>query len=255
MGFFTFSELTRDALRGLTEALVVLPLGATEQHGDHLPVSTDAAIVTAIAKRSCAIAGEEVDVLLAATVPVGISGHHLAFGGTLTLSASTYVEVLCDLVTGLRVQGFSRVLFVNGHGGNDSAMRLAVERLAISADITQTAAGLSYWNLLPRDLCNGATFPMPGHAGRFETSLMMALGTDLVELDRALPTAETLPIASNEIAGLHAPRLADWWASGGCTDGIAGADVDLGEAILEGVSREVARVIVAHLAQIDGREQ
>lgn len=239
-----FDELTRRQLRERTGDLVVIPLGATEQHGDHLPVMTDAAIVTAIAERGCAAAGE--GVLLAPTVRIGISGHHLPFGGTLTVGASAYLDALVDLVEGLRRQGFARTLFVNGHGGNDAAMRVAVERLALTAQPHESSAAVSYWHLLDRALPGWApAFPAPGHAGAFETSIMLALRPDLVQAEhnREEPAQ---PLATREVAGLAHPRPGDWLASGGRTDGIR-PDAELGARLLDALGLAFGELLTTHL--------
>lgn len=244
---YRFGESTRAELRARVDDLVVLPLGATEQHGDHLPTMTDVAVVTAIAERACAAVGT--GVLLAPTLPVGISGHHLPFGGTLSVGASAYIELLVDLVTALRRQGFSRVLFVNGHGGNDSAMRVALERLAIDAGPGHSAAGLSYWDLVPAAFGVGwdPGFPVPGHAGAFETGAMLALRPELVRMERSTGDG-VFPLATEAVTGLIHPRLWDWAASDGRTDAVApGA----GEATLDALAMALANVIRDHRSRLD----
>lgn len=239
-----FDELTRRQLRERIGDLVVVPLGATEQHGDHLPVMTDAAIVTAIAERACAAVGA--GLLLAPTVRIGISGHHLPFGGTLTVGSSAYIDSLVDLGEGLRRQGFARVLFVNGHGGNDAAMRVAVERLALTAAPHESAAAVSYWHLLDRAMPDwDPEFPVPGHAGAFETSIMLALRPDLVQAEHNLPEP-ALPLATREIAGLAHPRPGDWLASGGRTDGVR-PDPELGARLLDALGAAFAAILTTHL--------
>lgn len=238
-----FDELSRAQLRDRVGDLVVVPLGATEQHGDHLPVMTDAAIVTAIAERACGAVG---GVLLAPTIRIGISGHHLPFGGTLTNGHAAYIDSLVDLVDGLRRQGFTRTLFVNGHGGNDAAMRVAVERLALTASPQESAAAVSYWHLLDRAMPDWAPpFPVPGHAGAMETSMMLALRPDLVQLDRN-EEQPAQPLATREIAGLAHPRPGDWASSGGRTDGIR-PDAELGAQLLDALGRALTDVLAQHL--------
>jgi creatinine amidohydrolase len=248
-----FAELTRLRLRERTASLVVIPLAATEQHGDHLPVMTDSAIVTAIARRASEIAGESVDVTLTPTVTVGVSGHHLPFGGTLSVTSDTFIRMLVDTVTALRAQGFGRVLFINGHGGNDSSMRVAIERLALTAKEGQSAAGLSYWNVLDRALRPKPDYPVPGHAGAFETSMMLALHPELVHLDQAPDDQGPFPLATLEVLGIADSRPADWKASDGRTDGPAAATRELGESALESIAHEIAALVVTHVTLLDTR--
>lgn len=252
-GFEMFAELTRTRLRARTGSLVVIPLAATEQHGDHLPVITDSAIVTAIARRTCEIAGESIDVTLTPTVTVGISGHHLPFGGTLSVTSDTFIRMLVDTVTALRAQGFERVFFVNGHGGNDSSMKVAIERLALTAGERQSAAGLSYWTVIDRALQPKPEFPTPGHAGAFETSIMLALHPELVHLDEAPADQGPFPLATNDILGVADSRPADWRASDGRTDGPAAATPEFGQVALESIAREIAALAVAHVTLLDER--
>lgn len=249
MSVSVFDELTRVELRKRTGDLVVIPLGATEQHGDALPVMTDAAIVTELAARAASIAGVTIDVLLAPTVRVGVSPHHVRFGGTLTLSATTFIAVLVDLVTGLRAQGFRRTLFVNGHGGNDSSMRVAVEMLAASAAPGESAAGLSYWTLAD---AGASGFPVPGHAGGFETSAMLAVRPDLV---RILPDGpiDIRPLATDVVDGVHDVRPDVWAESDGVTDNAAGANPAAGEEAITAIAHRIADAMVDQVRQLDDR--
>lgn len=250
MSAHLFDELTRGQLRDRTGHLVVIPLGATEQHGDALPVMTDATIVTHLAREAARLAGEQIDVLVAPTVQVGISLHHLPFGGTLTLSSETFIRVLVDLVTGLRAQGFSRTLFLNGHGGNDSAMRVAVERLAAEAAPGQSSTGLSYW--AAADALEGGDYPVPGHAGGFETSAMLALRPELVG-PVAAGRARTQPLATDLIPAIHDVRPDVWKESGGVTDDAAGASADAGAAALGRLAHGLATLIVDQVRRLDDR--
>lgn len=247
-----FRELTRVQLRERATSLVVIPLAATEQHGDHLPVMTDAAIVTAIAERASEIAGASIDITLAPTLAIGVSGHHLPFGGTLSVTSDTFISQLVDTVGALRAQGFSRAFFVNGHGGNDASMRVAVERLALTATEGESAAGLSYWSVADRVL-GSVGFPVPGHAGAFETSLMLHLAPHLVHLDRAAPEQGPFPLATNEIPGIADSRPADWLASDGRTDGPALASAEFGAKALEAIANEIAALLARHVSLLNER--
>lgn len=252
-GFARFAELTRVRLRQRTGSLVVIPIAATEQHGDHLPATTDSAIVTALAVRACEIAGESIEVTLTPTITVGVSGHHLPFGGTLSVTSDTFIRTLVDIVTALRAQGFGRVLFVNGHGGNDASMRVATERLALTALEGQSVAGLSYWHLLGAALQVMPEFPVPGHAGAFETSIMLALHPELVHLDEAPGDQGPFPLATNELPGIADSRPADWRSSDGRTDGPAAATREFGEHAAESIAARIAQLAIAHVRLLDER--
>src|SRR6185295_15110394 len=107
-------------------AVMVLPLGATEQHGPHLGVSTDATIATAIAEGVERALPE--DVLLCPTLSVGSSHHHLGFGA-LSIAPETYARVLADLVDCLQRWGAQRIVLLNGHGGNIVPTKQALAEL------------------------------------------------------------------------------------------------------------------------------
>ena len=104
---------------------VVVALGATEQHGRHLPLATDALLGDHLA---CLLA-ERLDAFLGPTLRVGCSEHHLGFAGTLSLSESTFHAVVADLVRSLLSGGFRRIVLVSTHGGNFAPLATAVAKL------------------------------------------------------------------------------------------------------------------------------
>ena len=122
-----WDALTREEIAALApEALLVLPVGSTEQHGPHLATGTDALIATAIAERAAAAAASPPTILLAPTLAYGASAHHLPFGGTLSLDVATFQLVLRDLLASAASAGVGRVFVLNGHGGNAAACAIAV---------------------------------------------------------------------------------------------------------------------------------
>src|SRR5690349_5291821 len=134
-------ELTRDEARAVAaETLVILPVGATEQHGPHLPVGVDSYTVTHIARAAATSAASHIPLLVTPTLPFGSSHHHLPFGGTLSLSTETYYRVLVDLLESLIVGGFRRIFVLNGHGGNNELIQLAVRDLALKHSAHLAAA-------------------------------------------------------------------------------------------------------------------
>src|SRR5262249_35095168 len=109
------NELTRGDLNRIApEAVVVLPVGATEQHGPPLRVGTDTLAVEAVARGAVAALAERLPVVMAPVLPYGSSHHHLPFGGTMSLATETYYAVIRDLVESLITSQFRRVMIVNG---------------------------------------------------------------------------------------------------------------------------------------------
>jgi creatinine amidohydrolase len=244
-----FEARTRDELAALApDATVVVPLGSTEQHGHHLPVCVDTALVEAIARRAGAIACEQVPTLVTPTLAVGFAEHHVPFGGTISLTGATYVAVLTDIGASLARQGFRRLVFLNGHGGNDAALKHVLDRLATERRVDAHLAGASYWELARGALAELGLAPglVPGHAGHFEISLMLALAPGLVRLDlRPTDDVPATPIGTPEPGGARVHRPGRWEASDGRTDDARRASAELGARVLEDVALHVADFVVA----------
>jgi creatinine amidohydrolase len=233
MSVHVWADETRDGLaRLLPDAVVVLPIGATEQHGPHLPTRTDALVVERVAARAAHAASDEhgIDVVLAPTLPFGASDHHLRYGGTLSLGPATLLAVLDDLIGSIETDGGRRLLIVNGHGGNRGAMRAAAA--AADARETITVAALDYWDTTP-----GVA---PGHAGAVETSFVLALERDLV-VD-PLPARAEPPVLPPISAGTYHGGWV-WDSIDGFTDSPAGADADRGADELDRIVAGLANVI------------
>ena len=243
-----FAEMPRRAISEIApDATVVLPLGSTEQHGRHLPVSVDTSVVTALAEAAVEQAGHEVPILLLPTLPFGFAHHHLPLGGTVSLRSTTYIDVLVDIVTGLVGQGFRSVVLLNGHGGNEAAMRVAIDRLTYEDGLELQIAAASYWSIAAEAIAALALDAslIPGHAGHFETSLMLAISPELVRLaDRPSDDVVRQPISSAgaEPGVVRRPGL--WERSDGRTDDAAHASATVGEQALATMSTDIADYLV-----------
>lgn len=111
---------------------IVVPIGSTEQHGPTGLIGTDAICPEVIAKA----AGDEADILVAPTFSVGCAQHHMAFKGSMTLRPSTMIATIVDWVTSLRRHGFTRIYFLNGHGGNIATIDAAFSEIYADASLS-----------------------------------------------------------------------------------------------------------------------
>lgn len=172
----TWSEL-RDVDRD--RMVVVVPVGATEQHGPHLPLDTDSYLCTQVVEAAAQRVHPE-PVLVAPTLRLGVSEHHISFPGTLTLSSGTFLAAVKELCDSLARHEFRRQLIVNGHGGNSALIAQAVQDVGWRDGVR--AVTLQYWDLASEVIDEIRESPPGGmgHACEFETSLMLHLRPDSV---------------------------------------------------------------------------
>ncbi len=185
MDQFTLSEQTHGFISSQQWEVAVLPFGATEPHNYHLPYGTDNYQVEAIGSRACAHATKRGGkVLLLPAMPFGVNTNYMHVKGSLALSMTptTLLKVLADLVDALERQGLRKLVLLNGHGGNElkPLMRELHHR-------TKMFLSLCDWFRMAADEYP-KIFEHPGeHADEVETSLMMELRPDLVQMEKARP--------------------------------------------------------------------
>jgi mycofactocin precursor peptide peptidase len=183
---FTLSTAHWPEVEAGPRRLLVVPVGSLEQHGAHLPLDTDTRIATAVASRACS--GRS-SVGLAPPIAIGASGEHADFPGTLSIGTVALSTLLVELGRHASLH-WPAVLLVNGHGGNVTAIRDALKRLA------DEGRRCHVWHvgLRPGMLASGEALKPDAHAGRVETSIMLALAPDDVRLDAAA-AGDTRPLA------------------------------------------------------------
>lgn len=195
-------------------AILAIPVGSTEQHGPHLPLSTDTDLASELCGR---LARNRPDVVVAPPVAYGSSGEHEGFPGTLSIGAQALELLLVELGRSASLT-FSRMLLVSAHGGNAEAVRRAARRLrAESRDVRAFMPG---WE-------------GDSHAGRVETSLQLAMFPDRVELARAeagdtRPLAELMPLLRRSSVRAVSPN--------GVLGDPAGASAAEGAALLDALA-------------------
>jgi creatinine amidohydrolase len=177
--------------------VLALPVGSLEQHGPHLPLDTDTRIAVGLVD---ALARRQPDVMAAPPLAYGASGEHAAFAGTLLINHQVLSDLIVELVRSARVS-FRGVVIVSAHGGNAEGLARAEARCRADGD------EVVFWGIT-----NAGS---DAHAGRTETSLMLAIDPDAVRLDRAaagctepieallprLRTEGVRPISSNGVLG------------------------------------------------------
>lgn len=237
MTTYRWAELTREEIsRHAITAVTVLPVASIEQHGPHLATITDTALLGEVIARACAVIGAEVDVLLAPTQPYGLSDHHIPFGGTLSLSSATFHAVLRDLLRSLAQAGCTRTLLINGHGGNAAICSVAAADAAREENMVVATA--SYWELITPPAEMAGLFP--GHAGEFETSLLLAIDPSLVRLDSTRKSPGSLAPA---LRGLQVSSPGLWQDIDGFTDDPRAANGATGDVLLSRCAEGLAQAI------------
>jgi creatinine amidohydrolase len=249
------ADMTRDELRHRSGDVLVIPLGSTEQHGPHLPLGTDAVLASDVAEAAAVEAGERLDVVLAPTLSYGVSPHHV-FAGAASVQADTYQRLLHDLVRSLADTGFSRVFLLNGHGGNHDSMGVVAKSAALDPGVS--VAACSYWETVG-DTPTAAGLDardVPGHAGVFETSLVLALRPELVAVERAPRSRPDPPPvwAARPCPGVDVQLPGEWPRVDGWSDPSHQADASVGREMFRRVVEQVAQGIEHFAALTGGRE-
>ena len=232
-------------------SLAILPLGATEQHGPHLPAETDWIIAEAMAARTAA-ALPDVACEALPVERVGYSPEHLAWPETRSLPAAEAIERWVGIGAALAARGQRRLLLLNAHGGNAPLLTIVVTELRHRHGLLAVATSWTRHGDPARHV--GAAEKAHGiHAGRIETSVMLALRPDLVRMDRATawPSLQGEHERRHALLRAYGPHAHGWLMGdlhpSGAVGNAAAATAEEGEALIadavEGLvrlAREVA---------------
>lgn len=179
----------------------LLPIGATEQHLEHLAMEHDWRSTTLIARRVAERFTP--NVLTASACAVGISEHHMSHPGTLTLRPGTFLAVLADLIQSLVRAGFKNIIVLNGHGGNIDPVTAVWDQFL--REFRVNLQFLSYWTVLndddAREFLTGGPDALPGHAQEFETSFAFAEFPENVRTDAISDQSDRQPALANAEKG------------------------------------------------------
>ncbi len=193
-----WSRLKAAELRALAvqDAIVLVPVGSTEQHGPHLPVEVDALLAGEVALRAARRVAARTSIVVTPTVWTGLAEHHMPFGGTFTLDYPTFFALLRCICLSASRHGFRRLFLLNGHGGNMTALDVAVIELSVQLRLPIIAG--TYWMLAEKAFAEILeTQPNVLHACEAETSMLLALDPKLVDMSL--------------VEGIGAPPGSDFW--------------------------------------------
>ena len=230
-------------------AVAILPIGAVEQHGPHLPFSVDRDLALAVLTRALPLIASDLTVLALPVQAIGKSTEHEAWAGTLSLTGETLLRVLHDIAASVHRAGISRLLIVNGHGGNRAILDLACRDLR--AEFGLITAHVAWDELADAEDVVGEAEARNGlHAGDVETSAMLAAYPERVRMDRAesFGSAHVKWHRDHPELGLGMAPLRPGWLMGdlnpkGAVGNAVAATAEKGEMLLDTAARKLARLV------------
>ena len=242
---------------GLVERIVaVLPLGATEQHGPHLSCGVDTVLTEGVLRSALSLVPADVPVLALPTLAVGLSPEHARFAGTLTLRSQTVLQLWTDIGESVAAAGVRKLLLFNGHGGHQGALDLVARDLRARCGLQ---VWWTSWMQLPLLDEHGQRHDWPFsadeqrfgiHAGAIETSMMLALAPQQVDMTRAQrfgSQAEQRAQRGGLLGDGRSAKLGwqmqDINLAGAAGDASA-ASAEQGERMVRGSARALAQLLV-----------
>jgi creatinine amidohydrolase len=235
------------AKRAGPDAVAVLALGAIEQHGPHLPLSTDLDIVTGLMDRALADLEETISIFVLPAMALGASDEHSEFAGTLSLSAAEMSKALQRIGGAVMAAGIRRLVLINGHGGNIGWMGPAALDLRRRHGMLVVKASYMQFSA-PNDLLGAEELRLGLHGGQAETAMMMYLHPDRVRTNQRAnfdSVAERLP--TDAVLGPEAEASWAWMAQDLNPQGVVGradlASADLGQRLVDFYAGKLARVL------------
>lgn len=243
-----YQELTRFEMEQIDRenTIVLVPLGALEQHGNQAPLGTDTLIAGAMCdyvKKE--LENEDIDLLLFPVIPVGLSTEHKDFCGSITFKPMTYYHMLYDICESLARHGFKKIVLLVCHGGNAPVANLISREVRSDFKVYPFVLNSGAFDHpdVKATISKGNTFDF--HGGEMETSMVMAIDEDLVKLK----TSEK-GIPKNTAMQTHLSWLAtDWVTEKGKPIGISGdpsgATKEKGKIILSVSAKEIAKQLIA----------
>jgi len=214
--------------------LAVVPVGSTEQHGPHAPLSTDTLAAEAVAAAGTDRYPDQIPI--APPVPVGVAEEHRHFAGTLWVREDTFRAYVREIVESLAGHGFERIVLVNGHGGNVAALREVAGRV--------TRDGDAY--VVPFTWFDAVDAPDVGHGGPVETALVRHVAPELVREDRLEEAVAGGSDGWGEwVSGVNLAFDSVEFAESGVVGDPREGDPERGEALLDAAAEALAALLSA----------
>jgi len=245
------------ALPDKANTLIIQPIGAIEQHGPHLPLVVDAAIATAIVGKALHQLEASVSAYALPTLFYGKSNEHSHFPGTVTLSAQTLTAVLTEMAESTYQAGFRKLLLVNGHGGQPQVLEIVARDLRSRYNDFMIFP-LFVWGAphTVADIVGQREYEQGIHAGDIETSVMLALTPDQVDMTQAV-NEQPEPFAADSLLSLEGNLPTAWLMRDLSKSGVVGnatvATAQKGEAILDSVVKGWVQVF-EEISRFEGFE-
>ena len=245
-----WDQLTSPELDQLDRSIpVVLPVAATEQHGPHLPLATDRLIGEYFCQRLHEDLPDEV--LILPSMGICCSSHHLDFAGTLSIQHTTFLQQAEDILGSVVQHGFRNIVILNSHGGNQAVGQVLVERFGGAHPNVQLVLA-TWWKVAAQALLDITETHVGGvgHAGEFETSLMLLIDSSLVRTDKIEKGSNQPTYDWAEMDMLRAPqaslyRSMQQMTSNGVFGDPTAATAEKGKAITQAVIKELQKIVVS----------
>lgn len=243
-----FALAQRSGLAAQTVA--ILPVGAVEQHGPHLPLKVDTALVEGVVDAALPLMAADVPVLVLPTQAIGLSLEHQDYAGTLSLSPATLLAVWAELGACVARAGVKKLLIFNAHGGNVSSMDIVARQLRMQCGLLVYHCS---WFNLPQPAGVNEAFSAHEHrfgvhGGETETSMMLHLAPELVRMEHARNFASSSEVRARQFPILGNGKSAKLgWAMQdynpqGAAGNAAAADAQRGQALVQGAAASLAQL-------------
>lgn len=246
---FYHYEITSEEAKELicTVDFIVLPVGSIEQHSRHLPLGTDIIIAENVAKEVMIRAKDEkISLLVMPPVYYGYSDEHKEFPGTISIRGSVLIDYLYDICASLARQGAKRIFIINGHGGNMGVLDIVSKRIGTDFGIFVFYSS-PYTSEMDKVL--ESDIGGIGHAGEFETSVMLHIRPDLVrankmikEIPKQLESVGTDPRKSNEV-NFNWFRLKSIMTESGVVGDPTKSNSDKGRRLIDMMANRIVRIM------------